>query len=205
VFKTKGGIGIFGGTFNPVNLGHLLVAHQILEKFKLDQIFFIPVYLPPLKSSREVISARHRLRMTRLAIDQYPGFKISSLEIARRGKSYAFDTIKALAKKYSQKQLFFITGADSVATLHQWHRIAELLELCDFMVVPRPGHDFPPKNFPAQRQLKPALLRHICFVPIKVLDISSREIRRLLRKKKDISCLVPKPIAEYIKKHKLYR
>ncbi len=203
----RGSVGIFGGTFNPIHLGHLLVAQEVREKYGLKQVVFIPVYLPPHKSAKGVIEPKHRLNMIKKAIQGNPYFKVSNVEIARKGKSYTFDTIQFFRRRLGKgAPLFFITGSDALNTLHHWYKIEQLLALCQFIIVPRPGHPMPPaKRFLAQRLFSKKMLERIHYTKLKVVDISSSEIRRMVRDKRDVSYLVSKPIADYMKSHQLYK
>ncbi|MBI5194513.1 MAG: nicotinate (nicotinamide) nucleotide adenylyltransferase [Nitrospirae bacterium] len=136
-------IGLFGGTFNPVHLGHLRIAGEIRERLSLDLIIFIPTGNPPHKAMTEVISPEHRLRMVELAIAPYSFFKASSIESERKGFSYSIDTVSALKEEIgASAEFFFIIGIDAFLEINTWKKADELLALCNFVVIPRPGHRF---------------------------------------------------------------
>ncbi len=184
-------IGILGGTFDPVHNGHLHIAREVSRKLKLSKIIFIPTYLPPHKQGSGVTTARHRCNMLRLAIAKRKGFQVSGIEIKRKGRSYSVDTLRQLKKRYGAgKELYFITGSDSLR--YRWKNLNEILRLCRFVVVRRPGFS-----------MRAASSRLIT-MDIKALDISSTDIRRKVNKGRAVAKLVPKPVALYIKKHGLY-
>jgi len=133
-------IGILGGTFNPIHIGHLAIAEWSYEKLKLDKVIFVPTYLPPHKSSRGVIDAKTRYKMVELAIKDNPHFEISDFEIKKGGKSYSIDTVRYFSEKFNKDtKLYFIIGEDCLSTLHKWKEIEKLVSLASFVVVNRPG------------------------------------------------------------------
>jgi nicotinate-nucleotide adenylyltransferase len=132
-------VGLFGGTFNPIHLGHLSVAQLVLERLKLDQILFIPTGTPPHKQSIDFPSGRDRFKMVRLALKNHPQFAVSNMEVNRVGISYTVDTVRALKQRHPQKHFFFIIGTDAFSGLSQWKDPETLLRLCPFVVVPRMG------------------------------------------------------------------
>ena len=136
-------LGLLGGSFNPVHNGHLAIAHQTREALGLDQILFIPTSHPPHKPNASLAPARDRYEMVRLAIASDPSFAISDVEIRRPGKSYSIDTIRLLQKEYgAQTQLFFLIGLDAFLDFPSWRDPLALLELCQFVVLSRPGLSF---------------------------------------------------------------
>ena len=186
-------IGFFGGTFNPIHLGHLTIAEIVLGALKLDEIIFIPTFLPPHKIDRELISAEHRLNMVKFAIKDNPRFKVSDFEIKQKGKSYTIHTARYFKKvSLSEAKLFFIVGGDSYKNLKQWKSIDELVKIFTFVAVNRPRYGYKKNN-------------HGCvFVDVPGIDISSSYIRQRIKEKKSVRYYVPDKALSYIKKHKLY-
>lgn len=195
-------VGIFGGTFDPIHLGHLMTAEVVRDYFHLDQIVFIPAAEPPHKALDGVSEARHRYHMTELAIAGNPHFAISDIEMHRKGPSYSRDTLAELLKRYDHnREYFFIVGADSVVNLHTWRRPHELLEMCHFIGASRPG------CLPDMRKLQTqfgTLAAKIHCLETPELEISSTDIRQRVRDGKTIRYLVPDAVAEYIYAEKLY-
>lgn len=190
-------IGISGGTFNPIHLGHLFMAQSALEKFDLEKIIFVPSFWPPHKSRQNVLDASKRLEMVRLAVKDNPSFEVCDVEIKRGGKSYTIDTIRYFHDQYpAGTKFFFILGYDSLADLHRWHQIDELLKMTSFIVINRPG--FKPTNSRIpQRKVLSAMMPG--------LEISSSYIRECLRSHKTVKYLVSEPVLEYIRKNSLYK
>jgi nicotinate-nucleotide adenylyltransferase len=189
-------IGILGGTFNPIHLGHLLIAQDAVEAAKLDRVLFIPTANPPHKPLAGNTDARHRLRMVKLAIDGDQRFAADGLEIRRGGKSYSVDTLAQLRERFPSADFYFILGADSLDELHLWKEARRLVKLCRFLAVTRPGYKGHPSRLPGLRyQL---LNVHPC-------GIASREIRERVARGSSIRYLVPEPVVRYIQRHKLYQ
>ncbi len=187
-------IGILGGTFNPIHIGHLILAEEALWKLKLDKVIFVPAYLPPHKSEEEILEAEHRCRMVLLAVEGNPKFEVSRIEVDSKQKSYSIDTLKAFLKQYGHKaEFFFITGSDSLKELVSWKQIDEIYKLSRFIVAKRPG--FPIGEIPNEIQA----------VVITEMEVSASEIRRRLKEHKSIRYLVPDKVREYIEKNKLYQ
>ncbi|MFB3887360.1 MAG: nicotinate-nucleotide adenylyltransferase [Thermodesulfobacteriota bacterium] len=133
-------IGLFGGTFNPIHLGHLRGAEEIREISGLDQVIFIPAAIPPHKVAEQVIEAKHRLEMVRLATTTNPFFSTTDIELSRPDKSYSIDTIRYFRER-SQNDLFFILGRDAFMEIGTWKEFQELFSLCNFIVMTRPGFE----------------------------------------------------------------
>ena len=185
-------IGILGGTFNPIHNGHLALARAAASKLRLDKIIFIPTYRPPHKNV-PLAPARHRHKLVTLAIKGRAKFCASRMEINRKGKSYTIETLQLLRKRFGPKaEMFFIAGADSLKELRSWYKIGKVLKLAHFVIVARPGYSL--KRLPGG-------LHRIGMRPVR---ISSTEIRTLIKAGCSIKRLVPKPVAAYIKRKKLY-
>lgn len=200
-------IGIMGGSFDPIHVGHLKVAEQMREKRRLGKLVFIPTNIPPHKAHRQLAAPRHRLRMVELAIADYPGFEVSRVEIDHEGPSYSIDTIDRLQDEWGDgHSVFFIIGADTLAELSVWRRPRELIEQADFLTAVRPGTemDFWDELSFTFTPEQVERLRDGC-VDTTPVDISSTDIRDRVRRERPISGLVPPAVEEYIMQHGLYR
>jgi nicotinate-nucleotide adenylyltransferase len=197
-------IGILGGTFNPIHLGHLLIAEDAMEQMGLSCVKFIPSAMPPHKTVNKLASERDRLRMITLSIRGNAQFEVDDIEIRRGGKSYSVDTLTELRRREPRADFYFIIGADSLRDLHLWREVQQLVELCTFVTVPRPGFDpkpvIDPRLAAATRQrLRQHVLRgHAC-------DIASREIRARVASGRSIRYLVPDAVHSYIRRRRLYQ
>lgn len=198
-------LGILGGTFNPIHMGHLLIAQSALEAHDLAKVVFIPCATPPHKRTPSLAPAANRMAMVNAAIAGDVRFESSDLEIARGGPSYAIDTVRVLRREHPDCELCFVIGSDSLRELHLWKDIAELLRLCRFLTVLRPGHE-PAKVAEPMAALPdpwPQRLR-ADFVSGKQMDISSSEIRHRIAEGMSIRYLVPDAVEMYIAEHHLY-
>jgi nicotinate-nucleotide adenylyltransferase len=187
-------IGLFGGSFDPVHLGHLLVAQAAVEELKLDRLFFIPAAQSPFKPDSPPAPASVRLRLLRLALAGRTNCEIDEQEIRRGGVSYTIDTLRAYRKRFPNAELFYLIGADHAAKLNEWRGPDELVRLAEFVVIPRPGET--PANFPP-----PFQGRQLKGFP---LAVSSLEIRARLKAGLPIEPLVPPAVAGAIRAAKLY-
>ena len=195
-------VGIFGGTFDPIHMGHLIVAETIMDEFHLDKVVFIPAAVPPHKLDKQISPAKHRYMMTMLATCSNPRFQVSDMEMHRQGPSYSRDTLAQLLEEHGRDtEFYFIVGADSVEYLHTWNRIDELLTMCHFIGASRPGC-MPDMEKIAQR-FGP-LVEKIHCLETPELEISSTEIRHRVGQKRTIRYIVPETVEQYIYKEKLY-
>ncbi|MFQ6093852.1 MAG: nicotinate-nucleotide adenylyltransferase [bacterium] len=191
-------VGIFGGTFNPPHLGHLIVAQEVRRRFSLDKIVFVPSARPPHKADSPGASSAERYIMTVLATRDNPYFEVSDVEIRRPGRSYTVDTIKQFKKLYgTEVEIFFIMGGDSIFEIDTWREPEEILRLCKVIVTTRPGFDL--------TKVEDRLKEKAILTEVSRIDISSTEIRRRVQEGKSIKYLVPKEVEEYILREKLYR
>ena len=197
-------IGILGGTFNPIHIGHLMLAQDAIEIFDLNRVVFVPCAVPPHKPTTPLIAGAHRLSMIERAIEWNPFFEVSDLELKRPGVSYAADTVAELKRRYPQTEIFFIIGLDMLAELHRWRNIQKLLEICRFVTFARPGVE-PVRA--ADLHLDPPwperLLRDV--VRGRCLEISSSDIRYRVAEGLSIHYLVPPEVDMYIAEHGLYQ
>ena len=196
-------VGVLGGTFDPIHNGHILVAEESMTQLNLAEVIFVPAGQPWLKGDRPVLAVEHRVQMVRLAITAHPGFKLSTIEIERDGPSYTVDTIAALLTQLDRDdELFFIMGRDSLAQLAQWKQPVRLLEMCHLVAVPRPGYPLP--DLHALDAVIAGLLKRLTVLERPEVDIGSTDIRRRVARGLSISHLVPGPVEEYIRQHRLY-
>ena len=196
--------GIMGGTFDPIHIGHLVLAEEVRNKLNLDKIIFIPSGNPPHKNSKNVTKSIHRYEMTLLATISNPNFEISSVEIDKTGKTYTVDTIKDLRQKCkTNAEFYFITGADSILDLPNWKNVNELLHLCKFVAATRPG--FKLKKMEEKiKELEELHNKNIYTIIVTALQISSTDIRNRIREGNSVKYLLPETVEDYIYKNKLY-
>jgi len=197
-------LGILGGTFDPVHLGHIIIAQDLREKLKLDKVVFIPARCAPHKRRKKSAPPAHRLAMLRAALKGYEGLAVSDIEIRRRGASYTIDTIRRIAD--TGARITFFTGSDSIEYLPKWREIDAIVKECGFILMKRPGFDLE-KLEEIKGELRPATFRAIkkSAINIRRIEISSTEIRRRIRRGQDISHLVPSSVAGYISAKRLYK
>ena len=203
-------IALFGGSFNPIHYGHLTIAEEVRSKFNLDKVIFIPSFLPPHKDPADLAEAQQRIIMVYLATVGNPSFEVSSFEVERGGKSYTIDTVRYFQQLLGEKvQLYFILGADMLMEIFKWKNIGELLKMCRFIAVPRPGFDLSKilnyhflgsENYPLASQL----LENVLVEETALLDISATQIRKRVREWKSIKYLLPEPVEQFIHNQKLY-
>ena len=197
-------VGILGGTFNPVHIGHLLVAQTVRETCGLDRVVLLPCHTPPHKACAELAPAADRLAMVRLAVADDPGLDVCTLELERGGVSFAVDTMLSFRERYLDCEPSFIIGMDSLRELHLWRRAEELLRLCRFIVVERPGVDRPvsPEDLPFPAPWPARLLASV--IRGRRCEVSSREIRGRVAENKPIRYLVTPAVEQYIVRQGLY-
>lgn len=191
-------IGIFGGSFNPIHNGHIYVAEKVKESLGLDTIIFIPTGIAPHKDNSNFASEEHRFNMVKLAVSD--NFDVSDIEVKRDKVCYAVDTMSELKSMYIGDELFYIIGADSLVTFMQWKEPLKLFEMLHLVVVNRDGADID-KVAECYREKYNAKIT-ICH--IDEFNVSSTEIRSMLRNNEECNGLIPDNVKEYIKKHKLY-
>jgi len=196
-------IGIMGGTFDPIHVGHLVTAEAVRVEYCLDQVVFIPAANPPHKQNMQVTPAIHRYIMTVMATYSNPYFSVSSIEMERSGPSYSIDTIRALAEGYGRDTLiYFITGADAIGDLPTWKDIDQVLDLCQFVATKRPGCCSALDDVISYFGAKGRERIHHLTTP--ELEISATDIRERVRKGRSIKYIVPESVENYILKEKLY-
>lgn len=196
-------IGVYGGTFAPIHIGHVQAAKAFMEQMKLDYLFVIPAAIPPHKQIDESDDPIHRLRMCELAFEGVDGVVISDIEIKRGGKSYTYDTLAALSRP--DARLFLLCGTDMVLTFDRWYRSEDIFKLCyptyvrrekdpllDSMIVAKIGEYY---------QKYGVMFRKIVVDPI---ELSSTDIRNAVKENKDVSGMISPEVENYIKEHRLY-
>ncbi|KAB8127284.1 nicotinate-nucleotide adenylyltransferase [Gracilibacillus oryzae] len=184
-------IGLFGGTFDPPHLGHLIMAEAAYQTLQLDEVWFIPTYQPPHKDEAKS-DGKIRLEMTKAAIKDHPAFRVNDMELTRRGKSYTIDTIHDLQKQYPAVQFYFIIGGDMVEYLPHWHKIDQLNKMVQFAGVNRPGYSIKTEY-------------NVEEVAMPLIDISSTMIRERAAKGQSIRYFTTDAVREIIEKSKLYQ
>ncbi|MBE2217794.1 MAG: nicotinate-nucleotide adenylyltransferase [Ignavibacteria bacterium] len=194
-------IGIFGGTFDPIHTGHLIMAENVKEQVHLDTVLFVPTGTPPLKDNADVSPAKIRAEMVRLAISDNSNFGISEVEMNSppEEKSYTVNTLLKLREEYSAEQVKFylIIGMDQLIDLHKWKDPGKLFMLSEVVVINRPGYLI--------QQVENDYGRQCIYVPAPNIDISSTDIRFRIQEKRSIRYLVPRAVEEYILDNQLYK
>ncbi|HKZ06029.1 MAG TPA: nicotinate-nucleotide adenylyltransferase [Methylomirabilota bacterium] len=226
---------MFGGSFNPVHLGHLLVADEIAEILDLERVLFVPAASPPHKPEAELAPARHRYEMTRLAVAEHPRFEVSDVELRRSGPSYTVDTLEVLSPR---GDLHLLIGSETFLDLLSWREPRRVAGLARLVVVPRTGGGFDPDSAPAQKVLRelglgrfvspsagaqtsyplaspPAAARQTpplspdprtpVLVAAASLPISGSDLRKRAREGRSLAFRMPASVAAYIREHGLYR
>lgn len=189
---------LFGGTFDPIHIGHLILAQYALEYVKARNVIFIPCYKPPHKIEYKLSFWKHRWEMVKLAIKDNDKFILDDFEIKRKGISYTYITIDWFSQKYKNDELFFLIGFDSLLTLTTWQKWEYIVEKVKFLV----GKRMVDKT--QFCQLPEALVKKVVFFDSPLIEVSSTEIRYRVRNKMSIKYMVPPLVEKYIYEHKLY-
>ena len=192
IFEKRKQVGILGGTFNPVHLAHLVMADQAGKNLGLDEVYLMPSYQPPHVDEKKTIDASHRLKMLELAIADNPFLKIDTIELTRKGKSYTYDTMKALTQNNPETDYYFIIGGDMVEYLPKWYKIDELVTMVNFVGIQRTGYTTE-TPYP------------VIWVDVPEIDISSTKIRQKIQQGCSVRYLVPDKVIDYIQKEGLYQ
>ena len=198
-------IGVLGGTFDPIHIGHLKVAEEAVARLDLPRILFMPAGQPWLKlnNAGAISPLPHRLEMVRLGISGNPRFKLSTMEIERSGPTYTADTIAQLRSRLGEgDEIFFILGWDNLSQLPQWHQPERLIEMCRLVAVPRV--DFPLPDLPALEKELPGITERVILFDRPRVDVNASEIRQRVAQGQSIGEFVPAPVERYIKEHGLY-
>jgi len=189
---------IFGGTFDPIHVAHLHVAHKAKEDLGLETVIFMPSANPPHKQGKKVTDPYLRYEMVKMAIRGEPGFQISDYELNSMGLSYTYKTLQYFNEIEPDTDWHFIAGLDSLVDVHKWQHADEIFELCNFVVYNRTGYDF--KDMKENKYFKKSVL-----LEMPILDISSTQIREDIGSGKDVGSLLPETVDNIIRELKLYR
>jgi len=199
-------IGVFGGTFDPVHLAHLIIAEQCREQAELDQVWFIPAARPPHKQDKAVTPFARRAEMLALAIAGNPAFRIDELERDRPGTSYTVDTLGELRRQHPSVDFWLILGSDCLPDLPHWREPARIAQLAGFVIWERPGWPiWPLEKLQAGLGLSADQKPRLCLARGLLVDISSSDLRQRAADERSLRYLVPRAVQCYIETHRLYR
>ena len=197
-------VGIFGGTFDPIHSGHLVLAEQCREQCKLDEVWFVPAALPPHKLTASITSAKTRCEMIELAIAGNPAFRLSTIELDRSGPSFTVTTLEQLHLQEGGQELFLLIGADSLKDLPHWREPARILELATVVAVNRGDRPLPDRT-ELRAVVGSAADQRIVTITMPGIDISSTDIRGRVQERRSIRYLVPRAVEMYIHERGLFR
>lgn len=189
-------VGLFGGSFNPPHVAHLVVAEVVRDQFDLREVWWIPNATPPHKGPDELVAASHRLAMTERATAANDAFRVCNLEVERDGVSYTVDTVRALQERHPDTDFGLILGSDSLDSFARWHRPDEIADRVPLVVYKRPGG--------LESVAEPRFANRVRYVAAPVMEVSGTEIRARCRAGRSIRYLVPDPVRRYIEAHSLY-
>lgn len=196
-------IGVLGGTFDPIHIGHLVAAEEVRARLDLERVVFVPAGLPPHKLHIHVTPTEHRLNMVQLAIADNPHFALSRVDVDRFGPSYTVDTVELLRDEYSPNaELYLIMGSDSLAELLTWHKPERLIRLCRVVALRRPGYRV---DLEELNRLLPGAIARVQLLEMPLLEVSSTDLQRRVRMGLPIKYLVPPAVEAYIRQHGLYQ
>ena len=187
---------VFSGSFNPIHIGHLMLANYIVEYEDFDEFWFVPSPQNPLKEQSELLSDELRLEMLRLAVDEYSGFHACDIEFSLPKPSYTIHTLNSLKNKYPERKFTLIIGADNWIIFDKWRAYQTILDNYEIRIYPRPGYDLTASKLPLSPGVKA--------LSSPIFDISSTEIRKALSEGKDMKAFLPHPVYDFIKRNKLY-
>ncbi len=189
-----GKIGLFGGSFDPVHVSHLIIANIVLNEFELEKVIFIPNYSSPFKDSGTTSDVSHRIEMLKMAIADNPGFELSDFEADKKRSVYTYETIQYFRNNLPENELYIIMGYDSFKNIGKWKNHRDITSNCKIIVVDRPGSDIVDENLPAFNKSR------MC----PLMNISSTIIREMVANNLDIKYLVNESVRHYISERKLY-
>lgn len=190
-------IGLFGGSFNPPHIAHLIVAEIVHDQFGLDEVWWIPNATPPHKPETELEAVGHRLTMTRRATEDNPAFRVCEIEVQREGISYTVDTLRTLQERHPDTDFALLIGSDSLNYFQEWHRPNEIVERVPLIVYKRPGA--------IESVSERRFANHVRYAAAPVMEVSGTEIRARCRAGRSIRYLVPDAVRTYVEAHDLYR
>jgi nicotinate-nucleotide adenylyltransferase len=201
---TRRRIGIYGGSFDPIHLGHLLLAEACREACALDEVWFLPCANPPHKPEGCLTSGKLRAEMIELAIAGHPGFGTCWIELERSGASFTVETLRQLTEKHPTTEFCFLMGADSLTDLPSWREPQAILGLADVIAVNR-GHQAPPSLDLLESRLGSLVRERVTLITMPAIDISATDLRRRVRTEHSIRYQVPRAVEAFIAQHQLYR
>ncbi|MEK8129366.1 nicotinate-nucleotide adenylyltransferase [Paenibacillus filicis] len=191
-------IGLMGGTFDPIHIGHLLAAQSVSEELGLDEVWFVPTNVPPHKAQSKGAAPHQRLEMVRLAIEGYDRFRATAIELEKGGVSYSIETVLLLRSEYPEHEFYYIIGADMVRYLPKWVRIGELAKLVTFVGLQRPGFDA------GLDLLPPDIRASVRLASMPQIELSSTRIRERRAAGLPVRYMVPDQVNHYIEVNRLY-
>ena len=198
-------IGIFGGSFDPVHLGHLVMAEQCREQGRLDQLWFMPASVPPHKQNRQLASFAQRVEMLTLALSGQPAFHIKELENERSGPSYTVDTLSQIRKTHPDDDIYLIIGADTLLDFPNWRQPQRIVELVALLVADRPGWDMPDvQEVRSRLSLSKGVDLRVEVIQMPLINLSSTDIRQRSHDGRSVRYLVPRAVEVYMAEKGLY-
>lgn len=195
-------VGFFGGTFDPVHHGHLLLAEHALEQLGLERVLWVPTGDPWRKSGVRVSPAADRVAMVQLVIEATASYELVRNEVERQGPSYSVDTLREVRKRFSKSELYFLLGLDALLDIPNWHQPAQLIELAQFAVAPRGNARLAPAELD---RILPGLARRVAWIEMPTVDISGTELRKRAAQGERLVGDVPEAVAAYVQQRGLYR
>lgn len=197
-------VGIMGGTFNPIHIGHLIIAEAAYEAYKLDEVLFVPSGISYMKDQSEILDAKKRVHMTGLAIEDNPHFALSTIEIDRDGNSYSYETLETLRKQNPNTEYFFLVGSDTLFALETWKHPEILLPSCTILVAVRDGVPMEKMQEHAN-YLKEKFGGSIELLKTPNIQISATDIRNRIADNRNVKYFVPESVLQFIEKKGLYK
>ncbi len=202
--ENKKRVGIMGGTFNPIHLGHLIIAEAAYEAYNLDEVLFVPSGISYMKDQSEILDAKKRVHMTGLAIEDNPHFALSTIEIDRDGNSYSYETLETLRKQNPNTEYFFLVGSDTLFALETWKHPEILLPSCTILVAVRDGVPMEKMQEHA-KYLEEKFGGTIKLLTTPNIEISATDIRNRLAEGRNVKYFVPDMVLDFINKYDLYK
>lgn len=202
--ENKKRVGIMGGTFNPIHLGHLIIAEAAYEAYSLDEVLFVPSGISYMKDQSEILDAKKRVHMTGLAIEDNPHFALSTIEIDRDGNSYSYETLETLRKQNPNTEYFFLVGSDTLFALETWKHPEILLPSCTILVAVRDGVPMEKMQEHA-KYLEEKFGGTIKLLTTPNIEISATDIRNRLAEGRNVKYFVPDTVLDFINKYDLYK
>ena len=204
MIERKKRVGIMGGTFNPIHIGHLIIAEAAYEAYDLDEVLFVPSGVSYMKDQSEILDAKKRVHMTGLAIEDNPHFALSTIEIDRDGNSYSYETLETLRKQNPNTEYFFLVGSDTLFALETWKHPEILLPSCTILVAVRNGVPMEKMQEHA-KYLEEKFGGSIQLLTTPNIEISATDIRNRIATNRNVKYFVPDSVLQFIEKNSLYK